>query len=50
MDLFATLFSIQGVFDTSEAEPTPGPIIPFEGARLGGSGSGTGGNGTCIVA
>jgi hypothetical protein len=46
MDLFATLFSIQGVFDTPEAEPTPGHTIPFEGARLDGGSS----NGGCIVA
>jgi len=50
MDLFATPFSIQVVFDTPEAEPTPGPTTPIEGARSD-SGSGTGGTPTtCIVA
>ena len=45
MDLFATPFSIQVVFDTPEAEPTPGPTMPFEESRLDG-----GGTGGCIVA
>jgi len=46
MDLFAMLFSNQGVFDTPEAEPTPGPTTPFEGASL----NPAGGTGGCIVA
>jgi len=43
MDLFATLFSIQGVFDTPEAEPALS--TPIEAALD----DGTGGSG-CIVA
>ena len=42
MDLFATLFSIQGVFDTPEAEPAP--ATDFEAALDGGAGS------YCIIA
>jgi hypothetical protein len=42
MDLFATLFSIQGVFDSPEAEPAP--ATPIEAALDGGNGGG------CIVA
>jgi hypothetical protein len=42
MDLFATLFSIQGVVDTPEAEPAP--ATPIEAALDGGS------SGGCIVA
>ena len=30
MDLFATLFSIQGVFDTPEAEPAPLLLLPWK--------------------
>jgi len=44
VDLFSTLFSIQGVFDSPEAEPAP--ATPIE-APLD---NGGGGNGSCIVA
>ncbi len=36
MVLFATPFSTQGVFDTPESEPAPGPATPIEGALDGG--------------
>ena len=48
MDLFATLFSAQGVFDTPESERAlePASAIPIN-MEVGGSG---GGGGYCIVA
>ena len=44
MDLFAMLFSVQGVFDTPEAELTPSSAAPIEAAIDGGSQS------ECVVA
>ena len=45
MDLFATLFSVQGVFDTPEAELAPSSATLIEAAICDG-----GGNGYCVVA
>jgi len=45
MDLFATLFSVQGVSNTPEAELAPSSAIPIEAAICDG-----GWNGYCVVA
>jgi len=45
MDLFATLFSVQDIFDTPEAELAPSSAIPTGAAICDG-----GSNGGCLVA